>query len=200
MRENHRLGTRPRGASLQVVGTSCCPSSWSRCQESAVIGESGGEKGGSAEVALSSIGKLYVAEGQRKRYQDPAAFAAERRRLVEPVLKDFHAWLQRRASQVPPEMLLGKAVNYALIQWPKLLRYLEHPAMTPDTNACENAIRPCVVGRKNWLFSGSPRGAGASASLYSFIETQKANRREPYFHRMLTLAAVEPRRSTAGTR
>jgi transposase len=73
-------------------------------------------------------------------------------------------------------------VNYSLVQWPKLLRYLEHPAMTPDTNACENAIRPFVVGRKNWLFSGSPRGATASAVLYSIIETAKANGHEPYWY------------------
>ena len=44
----------------------------------------------------------------------------------------------------------------------------------------ENAIRPFVVGRKNWLFSGSPRGAHASATLYSLIETAKANGIEPY--------------------
>jgi len=164
--------------SPNVIHTGC----WSHVRRKFFEAQKSSTKGGSAEVALSAIGKLYVAEGQRKRYQDPAAFAAERRRLVEPVLKDFHAWLQRRASQVPPETLLGKAVNYALVQWPKLLRYLEHPAMTPDTNACENAIRPFVVGRKNWLFSGSPRGAGASASLYSIIETAKANRREQYWY------------------
>jgi transposase len=54
--------------------------------------------------------------------------------------------------------------------------------MTPDTNACENAIRPFVVGRKNWLFSGSPRGAAASAALFSIIETAKANGHEPYWY------------------
>ncbi len=45
----------------------------------------------------------------------------------------------------------------------------------------ENAIRPFVLGRKNWLFSGSPQGAFASAALYSLIETAKANGREPYW-------------------
>jgi transposase len=133
-------------------------------------------------VALSAIGKLYIAEGQRKLLSDPAAFAAERRRIVQPILVEFHAWLHRRASQVPPETLLGKAVNYALTQWPKLIRYLEHPTMTPHTNACENAIRPFVLGRKNWLFSGSPRGAAASARLFSIIETAKANGHEPYWY------------------
>jgi transposase len=53
---------------------------------------------------------------------------------------------------------------------------------TPDTNACENAIRPFVLGRKNWLFSGSPRGAAASATLFSIIETAKANGHDPYWY------------------
>ena len=44
----------------------------------------------------------------------------------------------------------------------------------------ERAIRPFVVGRKNWLFSGSPRGAAASATLYSLVESAKANGKEPY--------------------
>ena len=52
--------------------------------------------------------------------------------------------------------------------------------MTPDNNAAERAIRPFVVGRKNWLFSGSPRGADASCFFYSLIETAKANNLNPY--------------------
>ncbi len=52
--------------------------------------------------------------------------------------------------------------------------------MTPDNNSAENAIRPFVVGRKNWLFAGTPAGAKASADLYSLIETAKANGLEPY--------------------
>jgi transposase len=54
------------------------------------------------------------------------------------------------------------------------------PPLTPDTNLIENAIRPFVLGRKNWLFSGSPRGAHASATIYTLIETAKANGIEPY--------------------
>lgn len=61
-----------------------------------------------------------------------------------------------------------------------MLVYLDHSAMTPDNNLAENAIRPFVVGRKNWLFSGTPEGAQASALLYSLIETAKANSLEPY--------------------
>ena len=52
--------------------------------------------------------------------------------------------------------------------------------MRPDNNLAENAVRPFVVGRKNWLFSAHPRGAEASATIYSLIETAKANGFEPY--------------------
>jgi len=140
------------------------------------------KKAGSAEEALATIARLYRVENQRALYKDPQEFAAERRRQVEPILAEFRAWLERRAAQVPPETLLGKAIGYTLGQWPKLIRYLDHPAIGPDTNAVENSIRPFVVGRKNWLFSGSPRGATASATLFSIIETARANGKEPYWY------------------
>jgi transposase len=140
------------------------------------------KKTGSAEEALSRIAKLYRAEDLREHYADSQQFAAARRAEVEPILEDFKKWLQKKMQQVPPGTLLGKAVAYADDQWPKLVRYLDHPAMTPDTNACENAIRPFVLGRKNWLFSGSPRGAAASATLFSIIETARANSLEPYWY------------------
>lgn len=52
--------------------------------------------------------------------------------------------------------------------------------LTPDNNPAENAIRPFVLGRKNWLFAGTPQGAEASAMLFSLIETARANNCEPY--------------------
>jgi transposase len=71
-------------------------------------------------------------------------------------------------------------VGYAVGEWQKLVRYVDSPNLTPDTNLVENAIRPFVVGRNNWLFSGSPRGAHVSATLYSLIETAKSCGLEPY--------------------
>ena len=52
--------------------------------------------------------------------------------------------------------------------------------MNIDNNPVENAIRPFAIGRKNWMFSDSQKGAKASAMLYSMIETAKANNIEPY--------------------
>ena len=62
----------------------------------------------------------------------------------------------------------------------KLIRYLDDGRLKIDNNAAENAIRPFVIGRKNWLFSDSVKGVNASANLYSLIETAKANGLEPY--------------------
>ena len=99
---------------------------------------------------------------------------------ARPILEAFHLWLCKRTAQAPPKGLLGKAIAYALNQWDRLLVYLDEPILTPANNLAENAIRPFAVGRKNWLFSGHPRGADASATLYTLIETAKANGLEPY--------------------
>lgn len=64
--------------------------------------------------------------------------------------------------------------------WPKLIVYLEDGNIPIDNNKIENAIRPFVIGRKNFLFSGSPRGANANATLYTLVESAKANGLEPW--------------------
>ena len=61
-----------------------------------------------------------------------------------------------------------------------LMRYLEDGNIEMSNNLAERAIRPFTVGRKNWLFSGSPKGAKASATVYSIVETSKANNLDPY--------------------
>lgn len=139
------------------------------------------QESGSADVALHYIRKLYAIEKQiRKEELSPEDLGRERQLRAKPVLDDLREWLDYKSGQTPPKGLLGKAVSYALRQWPRLIRYLEDGCITPDNNLAENAIRPFVVGRKNWLFSGNPRGAKASATLYSLIETAKANGLEPY--------------------
>ena len=77
---------------------------------------------------------------------------------------------------------MGKAISYTLGQWERLTVYLRDGRLRPDNNLAENAIRPFVLGRKNWLFAATPDGAHASAALYSIIETAKANGLEPYWY------------------
>ena len=79
-----------------------------------------------------------------------------------------------------PGSTAGKALNYLHNEWDKLTCYLDDGRLEIDNNLAENAIRPFVEGRKNWLFSTSVAGVNASANLYSLIETTKANGLEPY--------------------
>lgn len=144
-------------------------------------GKGARKKTGSAEVALGYIGKLYrIENAAREAELSPEQIQRFRIERAEPVLAEFKAWLGKRQDQTPPKGLLGMAINYTLSRWSKLVRYLENGYITPDNNAAENAIRPFVVGRKNWLFAGSPSGAEASATLYSLIETAKACGLDPY--------------------
>jgi transposase len=142
---------------------------------------SGKGKKGHAETALEHIRKLYAVEKiARKDQLTPDQIVELRQEKSKPVLEELEKWLNALSGQTPPKGLLGKAVNYTLKNWPLLVRYLEKGYITPDNNAAENAIRPFVVGRKNWLFSGHPNGASASSGLYSLIETAKACGLKPY--------------------
>ncbi len=133
------------------------------------------KKSGSADVALSFIRKLYGVEKKAKSVTlTPDQRVELRRQESLPVLENFRIWLEKKSLQVVPKSLLGKAVSYALSQWARLVSYVEHGVVTPDNNLAENCIRPFVVGRKNWLFAGTPDGASASAAIYSLIETAKA--------------------------
>ena len=146
---------------------------------------------GAAHVAMAKIRKLYdVERSLRSQELKDEDFLLKRRDAVEPILDSLKRWLDEKVERVPPESLLGKAVNYARKQWGKLIRYLESPYLTPDTNAAENAIRPFVLGRKNWLFSGSPAGAESSCAIYSLIETAKQNGLNPYSYLRTVFDAV----------
>jgi len=138
-------------------------------------------RGSSADEAVLKIRRLYDIERQGKeRKLSGANLVQFRREHALPLLKEFYDWLKARVGSTPPKGLLGTAMNYALKQWPRLVVYVNDPHVGLDNNPAENAIRPFAIGRKNWLFAGSPAGAQASATLYSLVETAKANEIEPY--------------------
>ena len=148
-----------------------------------IIDVSNDEDKGKAGEAIKFISKLYrIERNARVRGLDAESLRQLRQQESVLVLDDFERWLKVNTLKVPPRCLLGKAIIYALKQWPRLIRYLENGNVRMDNNLAENAIRPFVVGRKNWLFSGNPEGASASATLYSIIETAKANGLEPYHY------------------
>ncbi len=147
---------------------------------------------------LDLIGKLYLIEDQaRENGLLPDDVVALREKESRPKLEEVKRILDRYLNKTPPKSLLGKAIMYALNLWPRLTIYLENAILRPDNNPAENAIRPFAVGRKNWLFSGSPRGADASATLYSIIETAKANDIEPYTYLRLLFTEVPKAKSEA---
>jgi len=136
-------------------------------------------KTGKADWALNQIRKLYAVETQAKAL-NPEARQALRDQKSRPLIAQLRTWLDKSVNQVLPKSTLGKALHYLNGQWARLTRFLDDGLIPLDNNPAENAIRPFVVGRKNWLFSHTPSGAHASAAIYSLIETAKANGLSPY--------------------
>lgn len=140
-------------------------------------------KKSSAYKALMIIRKIYEIESDlRTKGLPDNVFVEKRKAAVTPVLNELHEFLVRTKELVTPSSLVGKAVSYTLNQWSKLIRYLDLACMTPDNNEIERSIKSFVIGRKNWMFSNTPRGAHASAGMYSLIESAKANRLDPYLY------------------
>jgi len=143
----------------------------------------GNSSSGNAGIALKYISRLYKIEKQAQ--QDELTLEQLydlRQKKAVPVLEEFKKWLDAKVEKVPPKSLLGKAINYTLNEWHRLVRYTENAIIRPDNNTVENAIRPFVVGRKNWLFSNTAKGAQASAVIYSLVETAKACGHDPYWY------------------
>jgi hypothetical protein len=107
----------------------------------------------------------------------PEERCAKRHELAKPILDDFLHWLKQQHVGTTK---FGKAVKHALLQWEYLGRYLLDGRLEIDNNRAERSIKPFVLGRKNWMFSNTPKGAKASAILYSIIETAKENDLDPY--------------------
>ncbi len=132
-----------------------------------------------AAIALKRIQLLYRIERKAKDLESEQRYPLRQSRAV-PVLADFRQWLDQHLPLVPAKSALGKAMHYTHKQWDKLTIYTQDGRLNIDNNKTENAIRPFVVGRKNWLFCDTVAGANASANLYSLVETAKANNQEPY--------------------
>lgn len=132
-----------------------------------------------AHDGVRRIDELYTIERETKNL-----LPEERQRIRKdqalPRLNALHAWAEDLLRHTLPSGKLGEAFDYLLRQWPKLVRYIEDPRLAIDTNLAENAIRPFALGRRNWLFADTAKGARASAALYSLTATAKANGLEPY--------------------
>jgi len=105
---------------------------------------------------------------------------AGREAKSKPELERFRVWLDAMEGKVLPKSALGAAITYGRNQWPKLIGFLKDGRLELDNNRAERSIKPFVIGRKNWLFANTPRGARSSAIIYSIVETAKENGLNPF--------------------
>ena len=134
-----------------------------------------------AEYAMGMFQRLYAIE-QKAREQNMIPQQRHTLRLDEalPVMNELGKWIVETYKNSEPKSPLGKATAYCIPRWDNLLAYMEDGSLEIDNNLAENAIRPIALGRKNYLFAGSNRGAERAAMMYSFFGTCKKNNVNPY--------------------
>ena len=158
--------------------------------------------GATKENALAAKGleycsRLFEIEQKLEKLTDKECLE-QRRLLSRPIVDEYYAWLQ---TIFKPVGKLKKAIVYSLNQKEYLCAFLNHSGVEISNNQVENAIRPVVVGRKNWLFCDSQVGANASAVIFTLLETAKANGLNPeaYLNHLLTVLperfAADPKAS-----
>lgn len=134
-----------------------------------------------AQEGLDFCNRLFQIERDLKDLSTEERYQ-KRLEQSKPVLESFLSWLKIKEQQTLPKSGLGKAIKYCLNQWAKLEAFLLDGRLEISNNRAERAIKPFVIGRKNFLFSKSVKGAKASAITYSIIETAKANGLVPFFY------------------
>ncbi|OIQ58499.1 transposase IS66 family protein [Moorella thermoacetica] len=127
-----------------------------------------------AREGLEFCNRLFAIERELKEATPEERYQIRQVRS-RPVLDAFLAWLKNQKARVLPKSSFGQAIYYCLGQWDKLVAFLQDGRLELDNNRSERSIKPFVIGRKNWLFANTPRGAKASAITYSIIETAKEN-------------------------
>ncbi|MES2661794.1 MAG: IS66 family transposase [Pseudomonadota bacterium] len=139
------------------------------------------KKTGLATEGIHYFQRLYAIEKYARENKLSHDERYELRKLkAPPILDTFKKWLETHLTKVPKQHRLGQGIQYVLKHWNELTAYLKDGRLEIDNNFVENLIRPLALGRKNWLFAGSPSGAKAAAVFYSLIATCQLNNVEPY--------------------
>ena len=134
-----------------------------------------------ASKAVKYIQQIYRLEEELIAMNlSPEELVSKRKEIIKPVFDEFHEWLLEMKPKVPPTLMFGRAINYALSAWNHLLNYLDCPELFVDNSISERSIKPFVIGRKNWLFSGSETGAESSCFIFTLIENAKLYKLDPY--------------------
>jgi hypothetical protein len=132
-------------------------------------------------AVLAFIARLYAVEKSARQ----AGIAGDdlrqlRQQGAVPVLNELHTYLLKIHDEVLPKSAAGQAVNYALKNWPALMRYTEDGGLAIDNNHTERTLRGIAVGRNNWLFVGSDRGGKTMAILRSFVGSCELVKVDPF--------------------
>ena len=128
--------------------------------------------------AVLRLNKLFDIESELEQLE-PEDRKTQRILREKRLLEDFWSWSEKNAVNVLPKSKLSTAFHYALNNRREFFNYLEDGNCSISNSLAENCIRPFVIGRKNWLFSGSPNGATVSAGIYTLVETAKINGLDP---------------------
>ena len=138
-------------------------------------------KPGVAAEVVKRLAALYGIEKKAREsgltFEEIKAVRAEKSR---PLLDELKKFLEDKQRLAPPKSSIGQAISYTLKLWDELTVYLEDGSLSIDNNGIERCIRPFAVGRKNWLFKGSVKGANAGAAIYSLLETAKSYDLNPF--------------------
>jgi len=137
-----------------------------------------GAKSEIGREALDRIGALYDIE------REISGLAADQRRAVrqarsKPKVQAFRDWAEAQLSRVSGKSDLAKAFRYALRRWPSFTLFLDDGRVAMDNNPAERAIKPVVIGRKNWLFAGADAGGETLADAMTIIESAKLSGLDP---------------------
>ena len=132
-----------------------------------------------ATEIMARIGQLYLIEKECTELKPEQRYQVRQERS-RPLLDQLFKRIEELKAQTIPSEPLRKAVDYAFNQRQALYRYLEDGRLKPDNNTAENAIRPLALGRKNWLFAASERGARATALFLGLIQSCKACQVNPW--------------------
>lgn len=138
-----------------------------------------------AGQALLKIQEIFHIEGRNpEKPYEKSSYSIEQIALIREkksavLVDNFFKWCEEKQGIILPKSLTGKAIYYALGQKKSLCTFLKDPQLELTNNAAERAVRPVVMGRKNWLFANTEAGAKAVATIFSIIETAKANLLKP---------------------
>ncbi|MBC7660204.1 MAG: IS66 family transposase [Chitinophagaceae bacterium] len=147
------------------------------------------EKAVLAQKGLEYIAAFYKIESEIEGLENSEKLKI-RREKTRPIVLEMKTWADENIGETQHKSLIFKALNYFINQWPKLCYFIDDPIVGPDTNAVEKAIRPFALGRRNWMFSDTVRGAKASANLFSLVITAKSNGVDPYEYLKLVFSEM----------